>query len=582
MLVVLFTWIIMAFVFVVIGIGINSAIKKIAKYEKNIFYDMVWWGIIFSTVYAQFFSLFYKVGAAAVGIIVLIAIICLIACKSEYIVIWKCITQDIKNDPKKVILWGIIGCIIIFCGLIKTLHEPQHSDTYIYHAQSIRWLEEYGIVKGLGNLHNRFAYNSSFMSLQALFSFAWCLDRSQHTVNGFLWIFMMSYAVMTLKCIKQKKMFLSDVFRVLTVMYLVNEEVISKLSSPHTDQMTMVLVVYIIARWLELLEEGEKDYFSYGCLCLMGVFAVSSKLSAALILILVLKPAIELIREKRWLTIGGFIGSGFFIILPFLIRNIIISGYLVYPYAGIDFFNFDWKMSPAAVIYDNHEIMAWGRGLKDVNRYAEPFSSWFPVWIEEASTFNVFLMCINIILLVLSLIVLGVYLKKKKYNDILVLVCFIALFLGWLFTAPLLRYGLIYLYVVPLYYLGVLLLKLDNMLKGKIPWKYVYVLAIVGVSFLTVKSVISDTSWCIEYYTKYPMDYRKNFEMKSVQWEGMELYIPVSGDQTSYEIFPAIPYEARLEIIELRGEDFKDGFKIKAEYKDKQIGPYGNEISIVP
>ena len=33
----------------------------------------------------------------------------------------------------------------------------QHTDTGIYHAQAIRWYEEYGLVKGLGNLQQHFA-----------------------------------------------------------------------------------------------------------------------------------------------------------------------------------------------------------------------------------------------------------------------------------------------------------------------------------------------------------------------------------------------------------------------------------------
>ena len=43
-----------------------------------------------------------------------------------------------------------------------------HVDTGLYHAQAIRWIEEYGVVCGLGNLHSRFAYNSAAFALCAL------------------------------------------------------------------------------------------------------------------------------------------------------------------------------------------------------------------------------------------------------------------------------------------------------------------------------------------------------------------------------------------------------------------------------
>ena len=43
----------------------------------------------------------------------------------------------------------------------------QHTDTGIYHAQAIRWYEEYGLVKGLGNLQQHFAYNSAYLAYAA-------------------------------------------------------------------------------------------------------------------------------------------------------------------------------------------------------------------------------------------------------------------------------------------------------------------------------------------------------------------------------------------------------------------------------
>lgn len=60
-----------------------------------------------------------------------------------------------------------------------------HYDSDLYHAQSIRWIEEYGVVPGLGNLHERFAYNSSFFALSALFSMKFLCGTSMHTMSGF-------------------------------------------------------------------------------------------------------------------------------------------------------------------------------------------------------------------------------------------------------------------------------------------------------------------------------------------------------------------------------------------------------------
>ena len=53
-----------------------------------------------------------------------------------------------------------------------------HVDTELYHGQAVRWMEEYSAVKGLGNIFRRSAYNSSFLCLQALFSFKFVFGQS--------------------------------------------------------------------------------------------------------------------------------------------------------------------------------------------------------------------------------------------------------------------------------------------------------------------------------------------------------------------------------------------------------------------
>ena len=65
-----------------------------------------------------------------------------------------------------------------------------HVDTGLYHAQAIRWIEEYGVVPGLGNLHSRFAYNSAAFPLCAVYSMRWLggslFPEGIHAVQGFL------------------------------------------------------------------------------------------------------------------------------------------------------------------------------------------------------------------------------------------------------------------------------------------------------------------------------------------------------------------------------------------------------------
>lgn len=567
MIVTMVSWGIMLFVFFVIGFALQHIFNGQAGNNRKSLVMIIWYGIVVVTVYAQTWSLFSGVSKAAFVVMMLFAMLLLIIFRKQCLEYFKRNLIELRGANFFILV------VVFVVALLFTIQEPSHYDTYLYHAQNIRWIEKFGLVKGLGNLHNRFAYNSSFMCLQALFSFEWCLGMSLHTLNGFLWIFMMFYAVGTLKIFKGKKLFLSDLLKGLIFFYLSSKSIITQLSSPHTDMLTLVLVIYIFTHWVELLEEGEEDYFEYGMLCLLGVYATTAKLSAALILVLVLKPAIILVKNRKWKVIGLFIGSGILILLPFIVRNIMISGYLVYPYSNIDLFDVDWKMNSYQVEFDNHEIIAWGRSLRDVNRYEEPMRVWLPIWLEKQDWEEKVFMILNIILLPISLVVIGYDFIKRKYDTSLLLLCGSVLFVGWLLTAPLPRYGKIYLFLVPVGYLWLFLNRTPHLLIKTNRWKAIFGLFFMSICIFRMEKV---ANLVLKNNIVMPADYACDYVTEKVVWNEIEIYYPIEGDQGNYYDFPSIPYPSRLELIELRGDDMKEGFRIKEEYKNKRLSTYGD------
>lgn len=108
--------------------------------------------------------------------------------------------------------------------------------------------------------------------------------------------------------------------------------------SPASDYFMVLLTFFLVIRWLELSEEREESYLPYAMLCVLAVVIVSVKLSGALLLLFVWKPAWMLIRQRKGKDILKFIGIGAGAFLPFLIRNVILSGWLLYPFTFIDLF----------------------------------------------------------------------------------------------------------------------------------------------------------------------------------------------------------------------------------------------------
>ena len=150
-----------------------------------------------------------------------------------------------------------------------------HYDSDLYHAQSIRWIEEYGIVKGLGNIHVRFAYNSSFFALSALYSMPYIFGQSMHSVNGMIALILSIEALRIVHAWKRKKLLLSDFARAAALFYLTL--IYSDIMAPASDYAIMCTVFYIIIKWLSQLEdEQEADNVTpYALLCVAGVYTGS-------------------------------------------------------------------------------------------------------------------------------------------------------------------------------------------------------------------------------------------------------------------------------------------------------------------
>lgn len=511
-------------------------------------------GLCVLTVYAQFFSLFYKVGGASTGILMM-------GCLA-IIFIFRRKIQDYCREQMRRVKWYWLLIFIILAGmiLVLTVQYTFHSDTDGYHAPSIRWIEEYGVVFGLGNLYHRLAYNSAFFCLQALFSMKFAVNQSLHTMNGFIAFIMLCYAVKSLSVFRKgEKIKSSDLLKLCLIFYFCIFENRWQISSPGSDISALSMVLYISAKWCELCEEGCEDIQEFGVLCLLAVWTVTLKLSAAMIVLLAIYPGIQMIRSGSWKRICLFLAAGLIIVLPFLVRNVIISGYLVYPYASVDIFDVDWKMPLSTVESDSREIRAWGRGMTDVENYDAPFSVWFPFWFQNIKTgYKAAFIC-NIACGVYAVIYgLSCLRQRKKLQEANLLLASVAGFVFWFLSAPLIRYGVVYMLIPLALSAGKILAGLK---RAWIPEAGAVILLAAGMLLLLkTVSFYGAIPW------KRPVEYSYH-ETDQVELDGVTIYVPQPPDDTvGYQFFPSTQNAGVIERIELRTGSLEDGFRTREEY----------------
>ena len=549
MLSVVLIWLYMLFTCYLTGFVCIKVIsgKKTFQFRKRTSY--LYAGIGAVTVYAQFFSIFWKVGMMANMILLLICILCLLVFRKE-------ILNDLHSlrltvSPVKI----ITSVVLLLLFAYGTSTGIIHYDTGLYHAQSIRWIEEYGVVLGLGNLHSRLAYNSASFGLSALYSMAFLGGQSYHCCAGFLAYLLAVVCAEMFTKNRIKKPLLSDFARIISIYYLMM--IFDEMVSPASDYFMVLLVFYIVIRWLELIERQENSYMPYALLSVLCVVVLTIKLSGALILLLTLKPAVMMIKEKRTKEIGQFLGLGALTVIPFLIRNVMLSGWLVYPFTFIDLFSFDFKIPKGMADYDAKEIQVWGRGFNDVGRFDDPLVKWLPEWAANLDSSNkVFLaLALSGVMLIIMLAIYGFIKKKRDMLDFLHVTGTITIcFLFWLLSAPLIRYGCVFLWLSPVLIWGYVYLKISPHLDR---FKIYFIVLFLFGAYKCFAFGIEVYQSATARYLICQKDY-ENFETESYELHGYTFYYPKEGDRTGYQDFPSSPVKAE-DIF--RGETIKEGFK---------------------
>lgn len=574
---VLINWLYIALTSFLAGYGILGLFANLSGYKVRHGIAYIFAGLTFSTVYAQFFSLFTGVSVAAnVGL--------LIVCIFTTCVYRKELTEFFENEKRTLQreIWRVpVYFLLILLFAYGTSRGYMHFDTGLYHAQSIRWIEEYGVVPGLANIQARFGYNSAAFPLTALYSMKGIFGQSLHTTAGFFALLASFMALDLYKLFCGKKVQLADFARIGLVFYL--GVIFSQMMSPASDYYAQLLLFMILILWLEedayQQENRIQNEAPYGLLCILIVYAVTIKFSVAVLLLLVIKPAVMLLKSKKWKEITMYIVTGFVTALPFFIRNVIISGWLVYPFAGIDLFDVDWKIPKGQVQYDAMEIGVYGKGITDVTKYDTPFVQWCPAWFAGLKALEKLFVLATMAAFAAGLVYLiRILVKKQKQDRIhmdkdkkvlwnrtwdfgLVFAVFSVSTIFWFVSAPLVRYGYAYITVVPLLMFGQLFIVCCSTKRlqahvGHFHKAFCFILLCFLLSRFS--GLVTDIlrTWKEPYYVAQ-MDYID--EEADIQMvDGIAFYVPREGGQIGYHKFPS---SLLVQPIELRGESIEDGFR---------------------
>ena len=541
-------------------------------------------GIVATTVFAQIISLFNGVGLGANAALVLVDIVIAIYYREE--LLENIFLMFHLLSAKKDWIWYLLVFLLMAYG---TSHGIMHYDSDLYHAQAIEWIEKVGVIKGLGNIHVRLAYNSSEFALSALYSFFFLGKQSFHVMAGFFAL-LLAWQCLDIKTIVRRGYFvLSDFVRIAAIYYLFT--IFDEIVAPASDYFLSTIVFYIIICWLDLYVRHVKSFVPYILLALLGIYAVTIKLSAAPMVLLSIIPIYKLFHNRtkeKMKVFGVAVVMAFVITIPFFLRNLIISGWILYPVTMLDFFNFDWEIPKGIAQYDSVEIRTFGRGYNDVETFMNvPLNVWIPHWFRELGLFNKFMVITAFIAVALYIayvlyFVVVVVVRKQKlsklaqskvfdishrsmlnFADFLTISGTLVLCLiFWLFSAPLIRYGIVYVLATITIVFGRTIILIINQIS--INYKNIAIKVFVAV--LSVWIIYKGVNIVLEDVPRFNMKYFLTqqdygvYETKTFELGDATFYYPAEGDRIGYEPFPSATHDLTGE-IELLDEEIRYGIK---------------------
>lgn len=400
-------------------------------------------GLCCISVYGAILSIFMPLGAAAHIIILATALL---------IFFLQCtpIIQQFNHYIKAALavsgwLKGFFAAAVLYVLYISA----QQSFTYdegLYYAQFIKWMQYYPTVPGLANLHVRFGFNSHWHVLAAIFNFSWIPGAGGNQLNGALYLMTVLYLLPRHK----DSGFIRALKAGLLILINMPQICVYNIVAPAADLPVFYIGCLIVVVWLE---NQSKDLLAgpgAAFLLLAPIFLVTIKVSAVPVLLLTAILLFQSFR-KRILVI---LVLGIVLLVPWMIRNIILSGYPLFPMELPDLFHTGWRVPISVIHATRQDITAFAfYRSADIARLmtdslSQRFGAWFGQHLRPNDKLLLLVVCIS------PLIVLW----RRKHLPANFLPLYVFLMLGccfWLIQAPDPRFA--YGYLAPLFVLTLLL-----------------------------------------------------------------------------------------------------------------------------
>jgi hypothetical protein len=341
MILILFSWIIMFYFFLTMGVAAEFVLK--IKSENRIL--SLFLGIITQTILLTIVSFFNSIGLEIFVCNLILTTTLALFFKNNLVETLRYFKNTFASFS---VLIKLILIVILLSVLLKCQQFPFILDNESYYIQTIKWLNEYGLVKGLGNLNIAYAQTSAWHILQAGFNFSFITSRL-NDINGLLLVICSFYSLSIFDSYLKEE----NQLHWMGFLMFFNVIIFQFINAPSPD-VPLFLLAQIV---FYLFVQEQKSLTDIKIISLIFLYLVFIKITILPVGLLFL---FLFYKEKKGLMF--FLLTSFFTFTLWALKNYILSGYFLFPF-DILAIDCDWLVPSKLVnnlndMIKNHEFLA--------------------------------------------------------------------------------------------------------------------------------------------------------------------------------------------------------------------------------
>ena len=286
--------------------------------------------------------------------------------------------------------WSICAVMcIFFIWLANRAMGPIHAyDAGLYHISSVRWISSYPITPGLGNLHGRLAFNSSYFLFQALLDVGPWNHMSHHLAGGLLIVVACLQVGLGVRRVimKSSRCEFCDILSAVFLIPMVQRSFVD--TSSTSPNLPVFILGFVVGSQLcrmlfehEIIQELVLDTVVITTLCAIGIsiklsFAAFACLSVLVAVGKLLAHAGRRLGQRGNLSnLAWIIVPPILVLVPWMLRSVITSGYPAYP-STMGSLDVKWRVPREQVVMEAKSIRSWARLPEPGIPYDDVLADW--------------------------------------------------------------------------------------------------------------------------------------------------------------------------------------------------------------